>query len=152
MKTKFIKLSVVIVLSITVSACVIAPVQPSGYRITSTSISTSSTAMPTYVNGQYVGVQTGDYVVQNQTPTYVATPSSTVVYVQNSPPPVYSYRPYSNYAPYYAPTYVSPWYGVGAGIVTGVGIGIGINATRGWGGHRGWHGGHARGGHRGWRR
>lgn len=152
MKTKFIKLSVIIALSIALTACVVAPVQPVGYRMTSTSINTS-TAMPTYVNGQYVGVQSGDYVMQAQAPIYVSTTSSTVVYVQNPTPPIYTYNTYSAYTPYkpyYAPTYASPWYGVGAVIGTGVGIGIGINLFRGgWhGGGRGWGGG----GHRRWRR
>jgi hypothetical protein len=123
---KWIKLSAIILLSIAVSACVVAPVQPVGYRMT-------GAAMPTYVNGQYVGVQGGDVVVQEQvTTTYV-------------PPPIYTYN---TYTPYYAPTYINPWYGLG----TGLSIGIGINSARGccWGGHRGWHGVHARGGHRGW--
>jgi len=148
MKTKFIKISLLVVLAMALSACVVAPVQPLGYRMTSTSISTN-TAMPTYVNGQYVGVQSGDYVAQNQTSTYVATPSPTVVYVQN-PAPVYSYSPYIPYTPYYAPAYVSPWYG--ARIGTGIGIGIGVNSVRAgccWsGGRRGWGGA----GPRRWRR
>jgi len=152
MKTKFIKLSVIVVLSVALSACVVAPVQPVGYRMTSTSIITS-TAMPTYVNGRYVGVQSGDYVMQAQAPTYVTPPSSTFVYVQNPvPTPTYTYSTYNRYvpyAPYYAPAYVSPWYGAGAGVGTGLGIGIGLNLSKGgwyrggrsWGrvGHRGWY-------------
>jgi len=142
MKTKFIKLSVIVFLSIALSACVMAPVQPVGYSYRST----STTVMPTYVNGQYIGEQPGDTFVQTTTPVYVAP--AVPVYVAPAAP-VYTYN---NYSPYYAPAYVDPWYPVGIGS----GVGIGINYFSGccWrGGYRGGYRGGHRGGHRGgWRR
>ena len=39
-----------------VAGCVVAPAQPLGYRMT-------STMLPTYVNGQYIGMQASGYTV-----------------------------------------------------------------------------------------
>lgn len=141
METKFIKLGGVVVLLLAVSACVIAP-QSEGYRMT-------SAVLPTYVNGQYIGMQSSSYVAPAQTlttadtnssltvvqqnPVYVQSPLSSVIYVQ-TPAPVYTYNPY------YAP--VHPWYGVGAGM----GIGINYFGRCCW--RDGWRGGGWRGGHR----
>ena len=152
MKTKlmkFIQLSILGALSVSLTACVVAPPQPVGYRMT-------STVVPTYINGQYVGMQPNAYalpqgqapiptqtaqtpappttgqqqvVVQQQAPVYIQSPTPSVVYIQ-APTPVYTYNPY-----YYQPAYVDPWYGFPAG----VGLGIGFSYYRGWG--HGWHGG-----------
>src|SRR5262245_55859840 len=131
METKFMKVSVIVMLSMILGACVVAPVQPVGYR-------TSSAVMPTYVNGQYVGEQPGETVVETTTPVYT----------------------YNTYTPYVAPAYVDPWVGFG----TGLGLGIGINYFNGccWGGgyrggwnrgwNRGWNGGWNRDWNRGWNR
>ena len=149
METKFIKLSGIVFLSIALSACVMTPVRPVGYGYRTT----SSTVMPTYVNGQYIGEQPGDTVVQTTTPVYTTPVYTTSVYTTPVyTTPVYTAPVYtSNYYPYYAPAYVDPWYPVGVGL----GVGIGVNYFRG-----GWHRGHGihRGhggwhrGHRGWHR
>jgi hypothetical protein len=106
METKYIKLSVVTLLALALSACVVAP---AGYRV-------SNRTVPTY---DYYGGPYGDTVVQTS--------------------PVYNSN---TYYPYYAPTYVDPFYGVGVG----VGIGIGVNCC--WGGRGGYRSGYRRG----WRR
>ncbi len=129
---QLVRLSLIMGLLITLSACVVAPPQPIGYRMT-------STVMPTYVDGQYVGSQPGagpggDYAY-DQTPP--VTPSSSVVYVQR-PTPTYTY------SPYYSPTYIDPWYGVGLGL----GVGVGINY---YGGRCCWRGGWGGRGRGGWR-
>ena len=146
MKKNFMKISAALALTGVLSACVVAPPQPMGYRMT-------SNVLPTYVNGQYVGMQPSNYVVPasaaqqampvqavpapaavSQQPVYIQSTTPSVVYVQ-APAPVpyyapayYSYDPY----PYYSPFYVNPWVG-------GVGIGLGF------GGHGGWGHGHGRG-------
>jgi hypothetical protein len=136
-------LSVVSVAALT--ACAIAPQQAIGYRMT-------SEVLPTYVNGQYVGMQSGSYVAPEQvvtTTTYVQPPT-TVVYRQTA-------TPITIYSP---PVYVNPWPWYGIGVGTGLGIGVGINYYSGccrWnGGHRGWHHHHRhhqpRGGPPRWRR
>ncbi|PRC94027.1 hypothetical protein [Solimicrobium silvestre] len=154
MKIKFIQMAVIVSLTAALSACVVAPQQPIGYRMT-------STVLPTYVNGQYVGMQPSNYmppasaptyapaaptaaapnstpttttvatnqqpVVVQQAPVYMQSPTPSVVYIQSPAPVVYS----SYYDPYYSPVYVNPWYG-------GIGIGVGIGYYGRWGG--GWHG------------
>lgn len=141
-------------MSLSLVACVVAPSQPMGYRMT-------STMLPTYVNGQYIGMQPNGYalppsaaqtqtqaqsaaptptsnqqpvVVQQQAPVYIQSPTPSVVYIQ-APTPVYAYGGYNPY--YYQPAYIDPWYGLGLG----VGLGIGINYYGSWGRRGGWHGG-----------
>jgi hypothetical protein len=66
MKTKlakFIQFSVAVVLSTALSACVVAPVQPVGYRVTSTTI-------PTYYESSTTVVQTTTPVYSNYYPAY----------------------------------------------------------------------------------
>ena len=148
MKTNFLKISAALALTGLLSACVVAP-QPMGYRMT-------SNVLPTYVNGQYVGMQPNTYVVPaaaaqqtvpvqssvpvqspaatNGQPVYIQSAAPSVVYVQG-PAPVPYYAPtYYGYDPY--DYYGAPWFG-------GVGIGIGLDFVgRGWGGgHGGFHGG-----------
>jgi len=122
MKSNLIKMSGIAALSAILSACVVAPPQPIGYRMT-------SPVLPTYVNGQYVGMQPSNYVAPaTTTTTTVNTPatatspatstttSSTTaanttqpapVYLQSTQPSVvYAQAPQPVYAtPYYAPTY-----------------------------------------------
>ena len=148
MKTNLFNYGVVAAAALLMSACIVAPPQPIGYRMT-------SSVLPTYVNGQYVGMQPSNYVaptnvvaaappvqqqqqqpqqqqqqpqqqqqVQQQAPVYLQSTTPSVVYVQ-APTPVYGYNPY--YAPYYpygpypyySPVYGYPWVG-------GIGLSIGI--------------------------
>jgi len=146
MKTNLIKISVIVTLSTILSACVVAPPQPIGYRMT-------SPVLPTYVNGQYVGMQPSNYVAPAQVayatpapapapapaattqpanpqpanpqpaPVYLPSPAPSVVYVQ-APQPVYNYSPYYDPGyygpyPYYGAAYGYPWFG-------GIGVGIGF--------------------------
>lgn len=157
MNTNFLKISAVLALSGVLSACVVAPPQNMGYRMT-------SNVLPTYVNGQYVGLQPNTYAVPvsvpqqaaqvqyaapvqspaagNEQPVYLQSTAPSVVYVQG-PAPVPYYAPtYYGYDPY--GYYGAPWFG-------GVGIGIGLGfGGRGWGGGHGGYGGH--GGFHGHRR
>jgi hypothetical protein len=152
---RFATLGAIVFLSITLSACVVAPTQPMGYRMT-------DDILPTYVNGQYVGMQPSNYVapdlgdtqipssadfnysqlptysqptITQRAPAYVPPPVSSVVYVQN-PTPVY----YPSYNPYYYPRYVDPWFS--PGITLGIGFGLGHRHGccwgSGWGRGRGW--------------
>jgi hypothetical protein len=152
MKTNLMKISAIVALSATLGACVVAPPQPYGYRMT-------STVLPTYVNGQYVGMQPSDYVAPAQTtvttpaqpvaaattqpapapahattvattqpaPVYLQATTPSVVYVQAPAQPVYYNSYYANPYPYYAPYpyYGGPYFG-GYPWCCGVGIGIGI--------------------------
>jgi hypothetical protein len=147
MKSNLMKCGVIAALSFILSACVVAPPQPIGYRM-------SAPMLPTYVNGQYVGMQPSNYIApasapapapvasgtnnqqqatqtvaaqpaQQQSPVYLQSTTPSVVYVQ-APQPVYSpyygpgYYPYGGYPyPYYSPFYAGPWWG-------GVGIGVGL--------------------------
>jgi hypothetical protein len=144
MKTNLMNSALIASMALTLSACVVAPPQPIGYRMT-------SSVLPTYVNGQYVGMQPSNYAPPAQAvvttpapvqapvaqapqaaPVYLQSTSPSVVYVQ-APTPVYSYDPYYPPAyypysyPYYSPFFLNPWFG-------GVSIGIGI------GGHGHGHG------------
>ena len=153
---KSIKFAAIVAAAVAMSACVVAPQQPIGYRMT-------NTMLPTYVNGQYIGMQPSGYtvppaqvaatnsapttsvaaaapapvtneqptVVQQQTPVYIQSPAPSVVYVQ-TPTPVYTYDPYyySGYYPgYYSgyyPGYINPWYR------PSIGIGVGFGYRGGW--------------------
>ena len=55
MKKNCLKSALIATLAASLSACVVAPPQPVGYRMT-------SSVLPTYVNGQYVGMQPSNYV------------------------------------------------------------------------------------------
>ncbi len=155
MKTNLMKSALIATMAAMLSACVVAPPQPLGYRMT-------SSVLPTYVNGQYVGMQPSNYappatavapaqapatsVAQAQAvspaPVYLQSTTPSVVYVQ-APPPAYSYDPYYppvyNPYPYYSPFFINPWFG---GFALGIGIG---RYGRGYGyghgyGHGYWHG------------
>ncbi len=144
MKTNSLKLASITMLSLVLSACVVAPPQPIGYRM-------SSPVLPTYVNGQYVGMQPSNYIppapvattttttttpatatassttttvaAAQPAPVYLPATNPSVVYVQ-APQPVYSpyygpaYYPYAPY-PYYSPYWGGPWFG-------GIGVGVGF--------------------------
>lgn len=127
-KINLIKISVIAVLSVVLSACVVAPPQPIGYRIT-------SPTLPTYVNGQYVGMQPSNYVAPVQGATTEAAPvaqnseaapvavsqasvaNTQQVAVQQAPVYLPSLAPSVVYvqapAPVYAPTYYPSYYGSG---------------------------------------
>lgn len=163
METNFLKISAALVLTGILSACVVAPPQPLGYRMT-------SNVLPTYVNGQYVGMQSSSYVAAdvsvqqpvasqiaapaqvaaatvsvNPAPVYIQTTTPSVVYLQAPAPVAYyaptyyapSYYGYSSYGynlyPTYPPYYAGPWFG-------GVGVGIGVR----FGGGYGWRHGRGR--------
>ena len=140
MKTNLIQSAVIVTLAASLSACIVAPPQPTGYRMT-------SSVLPTYVNGQYVGMQPSNYVppapaatsapapaaapggtapqaapapAPAPAPVYLQSTTPSVVYVQ-APQPVYSpYYPPAYYPyPYYSPFYVNPWFG-------GLGVGLGV--------------------------
>ena len=146
MKTNSLKLASIAMVSMVLSACVVAPPQPIGYRM-------SSPVLPTYVNGQYVGMQPSNYIppapvattttttttpatatapassttttvaTAQPAPVYLPATNPSVVYVQ-APAPVYStyyapaYYPYGPY-PYYSPYWGAPW-------VSGISVGIGF--------------------------
>ncbi|MET3108777.1 hypothetical protein AAKU67_003586 [Oxalobacteraceae bacterium GrIS 2.11] len=147
MNTNFAKMGVIAALSLMLTACVVAPPQPIGYRMT-------SSVLPTYVNGQYVGMQPSNYVAPSQVasneqsvqtqqtqqqvaqtqqvqaqqaPVYIQSTTPSIVYVQ-APTPVYAYPSYPYYAPsyysypypYYSPFY-SPWC---CGLSVGIGFGF----------------------------
>ncbi len=118
MKMKLVQFSIVVGLLALMSACAVVPVQPIGYRTTSTTI------VPSYVNDQYVPG------------AYVPNAATTVVQATR----VYGYSPY--YSP---PVYVDPWYGAGVGL--GLGITYSNDRHRGPRWHSG-RGGRGRGGHR----
>ena len=146
MKKNCLKSALIATLAASLSACVVAPPQPVGYRMT-------SSVLPTYVNGQYVGMQPSNYVppaaqvapaappaqapqtatgpapapaaaATQQAPVYVQQTTPSVMYVQG-PSTVYEpyyygpgYYPYGAY-PYYPPVYGYPWFG-------GIGLGFRI--------------------------
>ena len=132
MKSNLLRPVLIASIAASLSACVVAPPsQPIGYRMT-------SSELPTYVNGQYIGIQPSNYVppatpaaaapttTANTTvhqaqavppappaPTYVQSTTPSVVYMQApQPAPVYAYPPsYYPYSPYpYSPyPYYSPF-------------------------------------------
>jgi len=134
MNSHFLKLGAMISASIILSACVIAPPQPLGYRMT-------SSELPTYVNGQYVGMQPNNYIL---TSSSNEVPVSSATYLPANAPIYY-------YDPYYPYDYADPWYDPGFAFWGGWG---GWYGSRGYGryghgGGYGGHGGHAMGGSHG---
>jgi len=143
MKSKILKCAAIMAVTGTLAACVVAPPQPIGYRMTSSSL-------PTYVNGQYIGIQPSNYMppasanqvatspapaapatatnppapAAQPAPVYLQSTTPSVVYVQ-APTPVYTYNPYyaPSYYPYGAYPYYSPFFNPWFG---GVGIGLGV--------------------------
>ena len=151
-----LKVATLILTSLAVTACVWAPPQPSGYRMT-------SQTLPTYVNGQYVGMQPNNYAYPNPTNEVQlssggneATVQSPPVYL-NSPvymnDPVYGTDPgvnYQGYPAYPSYGYMNPWYVPGFGYWDlGIGIGAGYYGGGYYGGGYGWHGRDGRGGYGG---
>lgn len=154
MKTNLVKCGVIAGLTAMLSACVVAPPQPIGYRMT-------APMLPTYVNGQYVGMQPNNYIApasapapapvatnnqqqtQQQTqqpnamqaapqpaqqpaPVYLQSTTPSVVYVQ-APQPVYSNYYGPGYYPYgYPYPYYSPFYAGPYWGGVGLGIGLGV--------------------------
>lgn len=147
MKSNFVKLAVIAATVGSLSACVVAP-QPTGYRMT-------SSVLPTYVNGQYIGMQPSNYIPPAQVttvaantapaapatttqqpapapsqpaPVYLQSTTPSVVYVQ-APAPVYNYNPYpAYYPPSYYPYGAYPYYSpyyVNPWF-GGIGIGVGL--------------------------
>ncbi|MCD6027671.1 MAG: hypothetical protein K0R08_2190 [Solimicrobium sp.] len=143
MKTKLIKSSVIVFFSATLSACIVVPQQPVEYRM-------SNAALPTYVNGQYIGVQAGDYIVPSPAHAHVTASGSSIVYLPALAPPATIYG-YNTYIPYDSSAYTYPSYSVGTSVGTSFGMAIGLNVFReccmrgsdNWHRHRHW------GGHRG---
>jgi hypothetical protein len=108
MKTFLIKSGVVASLALSLSACVVTPVQPVTYRMT-------SVAVPTYVTQTHVSTTTTDPAPATvaQAPAVPATTTTTTTtYQQVQPVPVYV-RPVVP-AYYYRPVtpviYASPFY------------------------------------------
>jgi len=128
MKTNMLKYALMVTITSSLCACIVAPPQPIGYRQT-------SAVLPTYVNGQYIGMQPSNYAPPANgaatqqpsapvppAPVYLQSTTPSVVYVQ-APQPVYdayppAYYPYGAY-PYYSPYFANPWFG-------GIGIGVGF--------------------------
>jgi len=137
MNIRLLKLVSAIAVLMALDACVSYP-QPIGYRMTSDSL-------PTYVNGQYVGMRPNVYVPPMPI-NAVPVPDSGNYATTTA---IYAYDPDSYYGGYYD----SPFYNVGFGYWGGLGWGGGwyggypwyggFGGYRGYGdnGYRGWHGG-----------
>ncbi len=136
---KFFNSTIAAVILLGLSGCVVAPQQPLGYRMT-------SATLPTYVNGQYIGMQPSNYMPPASTvtaadaapptaPAVVAAPSPSPVYIQSATPSVVYIQaptPVYSYSPYYYPGYVDPFFSFG--------LGWGIGSYGRWGAHWGGRG------------
>jgi hypothetical protein len=153
MKSTYLNIAVIIALASAMSACVVAPPQQRVvYRST-------SDLLPTYVNGQYVGMRpsmsgpNADAAMPSgaqpaQAPGGVPSPpqaqtaaqAAAPVYVQQTPAPAVVYvqpAPVTYYDPYYVnPYYANPYYVNPYGVAIGVGLGFGFGRCCGY---RGWH-------------